>query len=66
MDILKKVKGIIFGSYMEMEKENYEFNIIELVMEVIDDDCMLIIKINEVGYGKDLKCIIIGSDISIF
>ncbi|OOM09269.1 S66 family peptidase [Clostridium saccharobutylicum] len=66
MDILKKVKGIILGSYTEMEKENYEPNIIELVMEVIDDDCMPIIKTNEVGHGKDSKCIIIGSDISIF
>lgn len=35
-------------------------------MEVIDDDCMPIIKTNEIGHGKDSKCIIIGSDISIF
>ena len=65
MDVFKKVKGIILGSYTAMEREKYSPGIIELTKEIIKDPNMPIIKTNEIGHGKDSKCIIIGGRIQI-
>lgn len=65
MGIFKKVKGIILGSYTEMEREKYSPSIVEIIKEVINNPNMPIIKTNEIGHGKDSKCIIIGERIKI-
>ena len=65
MGVLKKIKGIILGSYTEMERENYSPNIIEIIKKVINDTNMPIIKTEEIGHGKDSKCIIIGERIKL-
>lgn len=62
----KKVKGIILGSFTEMERENYSPNIVEIVKEIINDSDIPIIKTNEIGHGKESKCIIIGGKIKLF
>lgn len=61
----KKVKGIILGTYTEMEREKYEPNIIELIKEIVNDHNIPIVKTNEIGHGQDSKCIIIGDKISL-
>lgn len=63
--LFKKVKGIILGSYSEMEKEEYSPTIVEIVKEIVEDSNMPIIKTREIGHGKDSKCIIIGEVIEI-
>ena len=65
MGVFKKIKGIILGSYTEMERENYSPNIIEIVNEVVNDTNMPIIKTEEIGHGKNSKCIIIGERIKL-
>lgn len=59
--MFKKAKGIILGTYTEMEKEKYSPSIVEIVKAVVDDANMPIVKTNEIGHGKDSKCIIIGN-----
>ncbi len=66
LGVFKKVKGLILGSFTEMERENYYPNIVEIVKEVIDDPSIPIIKTNEIGHGKESKCIIIGKEIKLF
>lgn len=61
----KKVKGIILGTYTEMEQEEYKPTIIELVKEIVDDINMPIIKTNEIGHGQNSKCIIIGDKLRL-
>ena len=63
--VFKKVKGIILGSYTEMEKNKYLPDIVEIVKNIVNDQSMPIIKTNEIGHGKDSKCIIIGGVIRI-
>ncbi len=65
MGIFKKVKGIILGSYTEMEREKYIPNIKEIIKEIVDNPSMPIAKTNKIGHGKDSKCIIIGGRIKI-
>jgi len=65
MGIFKKIKGIILGSYTEMEREKYSPSIIEIVKEIVNNPNMPIVKTNEIGHGKDSKCIIIGEIIKI-
>jgi len=63
MGVLKKVKGIILGSYTEMEREKYLPNIVEITKEIVSNSNMPIVKTNEIGHGKDSKCIVIGERI---
>ena len=65
MGAFKKAKGVILGSYTEMEREKYSPSIEEIIKEVVNDTNMPIIKTNEIGHGKDSKCIIIGGRIEI-
>lgn len=66
LGVFKKVKGVILGSFTEMERENYYPNIVKIVKEVIDNPSIPIIKTNEIGHGKESKCIIIGKEIKLF
>jgi len=65
MGIFKKVKGIILGSYTEMEREKYSPSIIKIIKEIVNNPNMPIAKTNEIGHGKDSKCIIIGGRIKL-
>ncbi|WP_294152963.1 S66 peptidase family protein [uncultured Clostridium sp.] len=65
LGVFKKIKGIILGSYTEMEQKNYAPSITELVKSIVNDDNMPIIKTEEIGHGKNSKCIIIGEKISL-
>lgn len=61
----KKVKGIILGTFTEMEREGYTPNIIEIIKEVVNDPCMPICKTSDIGHGEDSRCIGIGKKIRI-
>lgn len=65
MGVFRKVKGIILGSYTEMERERYSPSIVDIVKEIVDNPSMPIVKTNEIGHGKDSKCIIIGEKIRL-
>ena len=65
MGVFKKVKGIILGSYTEMERQKYSPSIEEIIKEVVNNPSIPIVKTNEIGHGKDSKCIIIGERIKI-
>lgn len=65
MGVFRKVKGIILGSYTEMEREKYSPSIVDIVKEIVDNPSMPIVKTNEIGHGKDSKCIIIGEKIRL-
>jgi len=65
MGVFKKVKGIILGSYTEMERQKYSPSIEEIIKEVVNNPSIPIVKTNEIGHGKDSKCIIIGGRIKI-
>lgn len=65
MGTFKKAKGIILGSYTEMEREKYSPSIVEIVKEIVNNPNMPIVKTNEIGHRKDSKCIIIGKQIKI-
>ena len=63
--IFEEVKGIILGSFTEMEREKYIPSIEEIVKGIVDDPSIPIAKTSEIGHGKDSKCIIIGEKIII-
>ena len=57
------LKGIILGTFTEMEKNNYKPTFLELLLEKIPDN-VPIIKSYELGHGQDCKCLIIGNKYS--
>jgi muramoyltetrapeptide carboxypeptidase LdcA involved in peptidoglycan recycling len=59
----KKIKGIILGTFTEMEREKYSPDIIQIIKRVVDDESIPICKSSEIGHGQDAKCIRIGEKI---
>lgn len=60
LGVFKNIKGILLGTFTEMEREKYTPNIIDLVRDIINDPTLPIAKTNEIGHGQNSKCIIIG------
>lgn len=56
----KKVKGILLGSFTQMEQETLVPTIEELVVEIVDNPNLPIAKTSEIGHGMDSKAIKIG------
>lgn len=65
MGVFGEVKGIILGSFTEMERKKYSPDIEEIVKGIVDNPNMPIVKTDEIGHGKDSKCIIIGERIEL-
>lgn len=63
--MFNKVKGIILGSFTEMEREKYSPNIEEIIKYIVGNPKIPIAKTMEIGHGKDSKCIIIGQKIKL-
>lgn len=61
----KKVKGVLLGSFTQMEEENLTPTIEELVVEIIDNPNLPIAKTKEIGHGQDSKAIIIGKTLKL-
>lgn len=63
MGVFNKVKGIILGSFSEMEAKNYFPTITDIIKGIVNNPQMPIVKTSELGHEKDSKCIIIGEKI---
>lgn len=61
----KKIKGLLLGTFTEMERENYSPDIIALIKSIVNDANIPIAKTKELGHGHNSKCIIIGEFISL-
>lgn len=61
----KECKGILLGTFTEMEKNKYEPNIVELVKRIVNNDSIPIAKTSEIGHGEDSKSIIVGRNIRV-
>lgn len=66
MGVFRKIKGIILGSFTEMEREQYSPSIEEIIKNIVNNSDIPIVKTSEIGHGKDSKCIIIGEKIKLF
>ncbi|AOR24004.1 S66 family peptidase [Clostridium taeniosporum] len=65
LGVFKDIKGIILGSFTEMENKKYSPSIIELVQEIVNNPNIPIVKTSEIGHDSDSKCIVIGKNIEL-
>lgn len=65
MGAFREVKGILLGTFSQMEAEGAQPSIEQLVMDVVDNKNLPIAKTSEVGHGSDAKCLIIGHEIRL-
>lgn len=65
MGVFDKVKGIILGTYTEMQRKEYSPSIEELVLEAVGDRDIPIVKTEMIGHGTDSKCLVIGRNIKL-
>lgn len=62
--VFDQIKGILLGTFSEMEAENDKPDIVTLVRSFVGND-MPIAQTTEIGHGKDSKAIWIGKEITI-
>jgi muramoyltetrapeptide carboxypeptidase LdcA involved in peptidoglycan recycling len=60
MNAFKKIKGILLGTFTEMEENNNQPTMEELVIRIVNDPLLPIAKTYNIGHGVDSKCIAIG------
>lgn len=67
----EKVKGIILGTFTNMEKENLQPDIVTLLKRVLNQSAsekvrnLPIVKTKEIGHGADSKAVVIGQAIQL-
>ena len=63
MGILNDIKGIILGTFTEMDINNINPTVEEMLIDILGEDSQIpIIKTNNLGHGSDAKCLIIGKN----
>ncbi|WP_420488783.1 hypothetical protein [Paenibacillus caui] len=65
MGYFDKCKGIILGSFTELEQHGELPVVQEYIEEMTAGNEIPIVKTNELGHGKNGKCIVIGSRIEL-
>ena len=60
-----KIKGIILGTFTEMEMKDMKPSIVQLVKMIVEDENMPIVKTGDIGHGHDSKAILIGGKIKL-
>ncbi len=65
MGILDEVKGILLGSFSEMEEKALTPTVEEILLELVKDRAIPIVKTKEIGHGQDAKCLRIGEHIHL-
>ncbi|MGL4655660.1 MAG: S66 peptidase family protein [Sarcina sp.] len=60
------LKGIILGSFTEMEMNNVTPSVYDLLLDVLGESNNIpIVKTKELGHGADAKCIVIGGSCTL-
>lgn len=58
-------RGILLGTFTEMEREGYNPDIIDLVKDIVNDETIPIAKTSQIGHGDDSRCMAVGEYINI-
>ena len=65
MGAFNEVKGIILGTFTEMEEKQAKPTIEQLVVDIVNNKELPIVKTEDIGHGSNSKAIIIGGDIEL-
>ena len=65
MNVFEDIRGIILGTFTQMERENSCPNVKEIALDITKEYNIPIIKTNEIGHGSDSKCIVIGKEYNL-
>lgn len=63
LGVFDNVKGIILGTFCDIEKSYKKEILKDVMMKIIDNDDLPIIETNEIGHNSDSKCVIIGKKV---
>ncbi|MEQ8197230.1 MAG: S66 peptidase family protein [Clostridiaceae bacterium] len=61
----RNIKGIILGSFTEMEENNYKPKAEEILLSILDDNSIPVVKTDYLGHGQNSKAIRIGGNITL-
>lgn len=65
MGAFNEVKGIILGTFTEMEEKQTKPTIEQLVLDIVNNKEIPIAKTEEIGHGSNSKAIVIGGKIKL-
>lgn len=65
MGAFNEVKGIILGTFTEMEEKQAKPTIEQLVLDIVNNKEIPIAKTEDIGHGSNSKAIVIGGEIEL-
>lgn len=65
MGAFNEVKGIILGTFTEMEEKQAKPTIEQLVLDIVNNKEIPIAKTEDIGHGSNSKAIVIGGEIKL-
>ena len=65
MGAFNEVKGIILGTFTEMEEKQAKPTIEQLVVDIVNNKELPIVKTEDIGHGSNSKAIVIGGEIKL-
>lgn len=60
MGVFKQIKGLLLGTFSQLDEQWGSFMAEKIALQVIDDRLLPVARTIEVGHGTDSKCLIIG------
>lgn len=63
MGAFKEIRGILVGTFTNMEKEKISPNIEEIILKAVGDKMLPIARTDEIGHQSASKCIMLGKPI---
>lgn len=65
MGVFQRIKGILLGTFIQMEKQGCEPSATELVLRATAAENIPVAVTREIGHGSDSKCMIIGKMLNV-
>lgn len=61
MGVFQRAAGVLLGTFSELERTR-EYGIEDMMLEVADNPALPVAKTEEIGHGKNSKCLVIGKE----
>lgn len=63
MGVFRKIKGLILGTFTEMDEKKEQPDAVQLAVQIVDDPALPIFKTGQVGHGKDSRALPVGETV---
>ena len=63
MGVFRKIKGLILGTFTEMDEKKEQPDAVQLAVQIVDDPALPIFKTGQAGHGQDSRALPVGETV---